>query len=82
MDPEVLCTGMRIPRRRIFYTAGRAFTDKSYAERDLSGTVYGKSYRRGGACMNYREAMAYVEELGKYGSVMGLTTMQELCASL
>lgn len=32
--------------------------------------------------MNYREAMAYVEELGKYGSVMGLTTMQELCARL
>lgn len=32
--------------------------------------------------MNYREAMAYVEELGQYGSVMGLTTMQELCARL
>ena len=32
--------------------------------------------------MNYREAMAYVEELGQYGSVMGLTSMRELCARL
>ena len=32
--------------------------------------------------MNYREAMAYVEELGQYGSVMGLTAMRELCARL
>ena len=32
--------------------------------------------------MNYREAMAYVEELGQYGSVMGLATMRELCARL
>lgn len=32
--------------------------------------------------MNYREAMEYVEELQQYGTVMGLTTMQELCARL
>lgn len=32
--------------------------------------------------MNYREAMAYVEELGRYGSVMGLASMRELCARL
>ena len=32
--------------------------------------------------MNYREAMEYVEELQQYGSVMGLTTMRELCARL
>lgn len=32
--------------------------------------------------MNYREAMAYVEELQQYGSVMGLDTMRELCARL
>ena len=32
--------------------------------------------------MNYREAMAYVEELGQYGSVMGLASMRELCARL
>lgn len=32
--------------------------------------------------MNYREAMEYAEELQQYGSVMGLTTMQELCARL
>lgn len=32
--------------------------------------------------MNYREAMAYVEELKQYGTVMGLETMQELCARL
>lgn len=32
--------------------------------------------------MNYREAMEYVEELQQYGSVMGLTAMQELCARL
>lgn len=32
--------------------------------------------------MNYREAMAYMEELGRYGSVMGLATMRELCARL
>lgn len=32
--------------------------------------------------MNYREAMAYVEELGQYGSVMGLTAIRELCARL
>lgn len=32
--------------------------------------------------MNYREAMAYVEELKQYGTVMGLGTMRELCARL
>lgn len=32
--------------------------------------------------MNYREAMAYVEELGQYGSVMGLASMRELCRRL
>ena len=32
--------------------------------------------------MNYREAMEYMEELGQYGTVMGLTTMRELCARL
>ena len=32
--------------------------------------------------MNYREAMAYVEELKQYGTVMGLVTMRELCARL
>ena len=32
--------------------------------------------------MNYREAMAYVEELKQYGTVMGLETMRELCARL
>ncbi|MBD5524067.1 MAG: bifunctional folylpolyglutamate synthase/dihydrofolate synthase [Lachnospiraceae bacterium] len=32
--------------------------------------------------MNYREAMAYIEELQQYGSVMGLETMRELCARL
>lgn len=32
--------------------------------------------------MNYREAMEYMEELKKYGSVMGLDTMRELCARL
>ena len=32
--------------------------------------------------MNYREAMAYVEELRQYGTVMGLGTMRELCARL
>lgn len=32
--------------------------------------------------MNYREAMAYVEELQQYGSVMGLEVMRELCTRL
>lgn len=32
--------------------------------------------------MNYREAMEYMEELGQYGTVMGLSTMRELCARL
>lgn len=32
--------------------------------------------------MNYREAMRYIEELQQYGSVMGLSTMRELCARL
>lgn len=32
--------------------------------------------------MNYREAMSYMEDLQQYGSVMGLTTMRELCARL
>ncbi len=32
--------------------------------------------------MNYREAMAYIEDLQQYGSVMGLETMRELCARL
>ena len=32
--------------------------------------------------MNYKEAMEYVEELKKYGTVMGLTAMRELCARL
>lgn len=32
--------------------------------------------------MNYREAMLYMEDLQQYGSVMGLTTMRELCARL
>ena len=32
--------------------------------------------------MNYREAMEYMEELGQYGTVMGLTAMRELCARL
>ena len=32
--------------------------------------------------MNYREAMEYMEELKQYGTVMGLTTMRELCARL
>ena len=32
--------------------------------------------------MNYREAMAYVEELKQYGTVMGLETMRALCARL
>ena len=32
--------------------------------------------------MNYKEAMAYMEELGQYGSVMGLVSMRELCARL
>ena len=32
--------------------------------------------------MNYREAMKYMEELGQYGTVMGLATMRELCARL
>ena len=32
--------------------------------------------------MNYREAMEYMEELGQFGTVMGLTTMRELCARL
>ncbi|MDE6388580.1 MAG: bifunctional folylpolyglutamate synthase/dihydrofolate synthase [Lachnospiraceae bacterium] len=32
--------------------------------------------------MNYREAMEYIDELQQYGVVMGLTTMQELCARL
>lgn len=32
--------------------------------------------------MNYREAMAYVEEVGQYGMVMGLSSMRELCARL
>ena len=35
-----------------------------------------------GTHMNYREAMEYMEELGQYGTVMGLTTMRELCARL
>lgn len=45
-------------------------------------TWIGNSFGRERAYMNYREAMAYVEELGQYGSVMGLTTMRELCARL
>lgn len=32
--------------------------------------------------VNYREAMAYAEELRQYGTVMGLATMRELCARL
>ena len=32
--------------------------------------------------MNYKEAMEYIEELKKYGTVMGLETMRELCARL
>lgn len=32
--------------------------------------------------MNYREAMLYMEDLQQYGSIMGLTTMRELCARL
>ena len=32
--------------------------------------------------MNYKEAMAYAEELRQYGTVMGLATMRELCARL
>ncbi len=32
--------------------------------------------------MNYRRAMEYIEQLQQYGSVMGLTTMGELCARL
>ena len=32
--------------------------------------------------MNYREAVSYIEELQQYGSVMGLTTMRELCRRL
>ncbi len=32
--------------------------------------------------MNYREAMAYMEELQQYGSVMGLESIRELCARL
>ncbi len=32
--------------------------------------------------MNYREALEYVEELKRYGMVMGLETMRELCARL
>ena len=32
--------------------------------------------------MNYKEAMAYVEEVGQYGMVMGLSSMRELCARL
>lgn len=32
--------------------------------------------------MNYREALEYIDELQQYGVVMGLTTMQELCARL
>ena len=32
--------------------------------------------------MNYREAMEYMEELKQYGTVMGLTSMRELCARL
>lgn len=32
--------------------------------------------------MNYKEAMSYVEELGQYGSVMGLASIRELCARL
>ena len=32
--------------------------------------------------MNYREAMEYMEELSQFGTVMGLTTMRELCARL
>lgn len=32
--------------------------------------------------MNYREAMEYVESLQKYGSVLGLANMEELCRRL
>lgn len=32
--------------------------------------------------MNYREAMAYMEELQQYGSVMGLESIRGLCARL
>ncbi len=32
--------------------------------------------------MNYREAMEYMDGLQQYGSVMGLSTMRELCARL
>lgn len=39
-------------------------------------------WKEGSVHMNYREAMAYVEELQQYGSVMGLDTMRELCARL
>lgn len=37
---------------------------------------------KGGVRVNYKEAMEYIEELKKYGSVMGLETMRELCARL
>lgn len=32
--------------------------------------------------MNYREAMEYIEEISKYGSVLGLDGMRELCKRL
>lgn len=32
--------------------------------------------------MNYKEAMAYIEEVGQSGMVMGLSSMRELCARL
>lgn len=32
--------------------------------------------------MNYKEAMEYIEEISKYGSVLGLDNMRELCRRL
>ena len=32
--------------------------------------------------MTYRQAMDYIEELGKLGSVMGLASMENLCEKL
>ncbi len=42
----------------------------------------GYRFRKEGVRMNYREAMAYMEELQQYGSVMGLESIRELCARL
>ncbi|MGN0330958.1 MAG: bifunctional folylpolyglutamate synthase/dihydrofolate synthase [Kineothrix sp.] len=39
-------------------------------------------YERGRDGMKYKDAMEYMEEMGKYGSVLGLEGMRELCRRL